>query len=69
MTYDTNRYKIILASFTGLNSHILCVTFAFLGDEKGESFTWLFDKYLDAMGSQMSICLIIDEDPTMKVAI
>lgn len=35
-TYDTNRYKMIFAPFTGLDNHKLCVTFgaAFLGDEK-----------------------------------
>jgi len=33
-TYDTNRYKMIFAPFTGLDNHQLCVTFgaAFLGD-------------------------------------
>jgi len=70
-TYDTNRYKMIFASFTGLDNHRLCVTFgaAFLRDEKAESFMWLFDKFLDAIGGHMPVCLITDQDPAMKVAI
>ena len=33
-TYDTNRYKMIFAPFTGLDNQRLCITFgtAFLGD-------------------------------------
>lgn len=48
-----------------------CVTFeaAFLGDKKAEPFKWLFDKFLDAMGGPMPICLITNQDPTIKVAI
>ena len=70
-TYDTNRYKMIFALFTGMDNHRLCVTFgaAFLGDEKAESFMWLFDKFLGAMGGHMPIRLITDQDPAMKVAI
>jgi len=30
---------------------------------------WLFDKFLDAIGGHMPICLITDQDPTMKIAI
>ena len=62
---------MIFAPFTGLDNHRLCLTFGavFLGNEKEESFKWLFDKFLDAMGGRMPICLIIDQDPTMKVAI
>jgi len=70
-TYDTNRYKMIFAPFSGLDNHRLCVSFgaAFLSDETSESFMWLFDKFLDVMGGHMPVCLIIDQDPVMKVAI
>ena len=39
-TYDTNRYKMMFAPFTGLDTHRLCVRFvvAFMGDKKVESF-------------------------------
>ena len=61
---------MIFAPFTGLDNHRLCVSFgaAFLSDEKSESFMWLFDKFLDAMGV-ICLCLITDQDPAMKVAI
>jgi len=60
-TYDTNRYKMIFAPFTGLDNHRLCVTFgvAFLGDEKVKSFMWWFDKFLDAMGVTCQYALLL----------
>ena len=69
--HDTNKYKMIFAPITGLDNHRLCITFgaAFLGDEKAESFKWLFDKFLDAMGGHMPVCLMTYQDPAMKVAI
>ena len=53
---------MIFAPFTGLDNHRLYVTFgaAFLGDEKTESFVWLFERFLDAMGGHMPIYLITD---------
>ena len=37
-TYDTNRYKMIFAPFTGLDNHRPCISFgaAFFSDEKSE---------------------------------
>jgi len=69
-TYDTNRYKMIFTPFTGSDNHRLCVTFeaAFLSGEKAESFMWLFDKFLDAMGGHMPVCLIQYQDLAMEVA-
>ena len=62
---------MIFAPFTGVDNHRHCVTFgaAFLGDEKSESFIWLFEKFLEAMGSHKPISIITDQDPAMKVAI
>jgi len=62
---------MIFAPFTGLDNHRLCVTFGatFLRDERAESIMWLFDNFLNVMGGHMPVCLIIDQDPTMKVAI
>ncbi|XP_056695623.1 protein FAR1-RELATED SEQUENCE 5-like [Spinacia oleracea] len=64
-TYGTNRYKMIFAPFTGLDNHRLCITFgaSFLGDEKAESFSWLFEKFLDAMEGHKPVCIITDQDP------
>lgn len=51
-TYETNGYCMIFASFTGVNRHRQSVTFgaALLNNERIELFTWLFTKFLDAMG-------------------
>ena len=70
-TYDTNRYKMIFAPFTRLDNHRLCVPFgaAFLSDEKSESFMWLFEEFLDAMGGHVPVCIITDQDLAMKVTI
>jgi len=67
-TYDTNRYKMIFAPFTGLDKHMQCVSFGvvFLSDEELELFMWLFDKFLDAKGGHMLVCFITNQDPTMK---
>ncbi|XP_057432975.1 protein FAR1-RELATED SEQUENCE 5-like [Lotus japonicus] len=70
-TYETNRYSMIFAPFTGVNHHRQCVTFgaAFLADEKADSFIWLFEKFLEAMGHHQPNLIITDQDPAMKVAI
>ncbi|XP_021743201.1 protein FAR1-RELATED SEQUENCE 5-like [Chenopodium quinoa] len=70
-TYDTNRYKMIFAPFTGLDNHRLCVSFgaAFLADEKTDSFIWLFEKFLDVMGGHKPVSIITDQDLAMKAAI
>jgi len=62
---------MIFAPFTRLDNHRLCVSFgaAFLSDETSESFMWLFDKFLDAMGGHMPVCLITDQELATKVAI
>ncbi|KAM1961763.1 hypothetical protein EV2_022469 [Malus domestica] len=53
-TYRTNRYNMICARFVGVNHHWKNVLFgcAFLLDEKTETFTWLFDTFLESMGGQ-----------------
>ncbi|XP_021762899.1 protein FAR1-RELATED SEQUENCE 5-like [Chenopodium quinoa] len=62
---------MIFAPITGRNHHRQCITFgaAFLCDEKTESFTWLFEKFLEAMGGHKPRCIITDQDPAMKAAI
>lgn len=40
-----------------------------LNIEKIESFTWLFTKFLEAMGGQQPQAIITDQDPAMMVAI
>jgi len=71
MSFDTNRYKIIFAHFTGIDNHSHCVTFGatFSENEKLEPFIWLIEKFLEAMGSHKSICIITNQDLVVKIAI
>ncbi|XP_058774181.1 protein FAR1-RELATED SEQUENCE 5-like [Vicia villosa] len=70
-TYSTNKYCMIFAPFTGVNHHRQSVTFgaAFLADEKVDSFVWLFESFLKAMGGHKPTMIITDQDPAMKIAI
>lgn len=70
-TYDTNTYSMVFAPFTGVDHHGKCVTFGvgLLAKEDIESFTWLFECFLKAMGGCQPVCLITDQDPAMKLAI
>ncbi|KAK1278110.1 Protein FAR-RED IMPAIRED RESPONSE 1 [Acorus gramineus] len=45
-TYDTNKYSLIFAPFTGVNNHFQSISLGcgILKDEKIESFEWLFTK-------------------------
>ncbi|KAK8925721.1 Protein FAR1-RELATED SEQUENCE 5 [Platanthera zijinensis] len=69
-TYSTNKYAMIFASFTGLNHHRLSITFgaALLANEKTESFSWLFEKFLECMGGNEPV-LVTDQDPAMRSAL
>jgi hypothetical protein len=70
-TYETNKYLRIFAPFTGLNHHSHCVTFgaAFLADETSDSFFWLFENFLEAMGGHKPNLILTDQDLGMKSAI
>ncbi|CAH9054178.1 unnamed protein product [Cuscuta epithymum] len=69
-TYETNRYDMVFAPFTGVDNHKKCITFAvgLLSKEDVESYVWLFRCFLNAMGREPK-CIITDQDPSMKIAI
>ena len=62
MTHKTNQYSMVLAPFTRLNHRRQLIYFgvSLLRDEKVESFQWLFNSFLIAMGSHMSSIVITD---------
>ncbi|CAN6686384.1 unnamed protein product [Malus baccata var. baccata] len=66
-TYRTNRYNMICAPFVGVNHHWKNVLFgcAFLLDEKTETFTWLFDTFLESMGGQKPKTIFTDQCQAM----
>lgn len=70
-TYSTNKYHQIFAPFTGVNHHRQSITFGatFLNDEKEESFVWLFETFLKAMGGNKHVMIITDQDQAMTNAI
>ncbi|XP_057532953.1 protein FAR1-RELATED SEQUENCE 5-like [Amaranthus tricolor] len=70
-TYNTNKYSMVLAPFTGVDHHKSCITFGIglLAKEDSESFEWLFRTFLHCMGECMPTYLITDQDPAMKIAI
>ena len=70
-TYNTNKYCMIFAPFTGVNHHRQSITFgaAFLADEKVDSFVWLFETFLKAMGGHKPVVIITGQDLAMKIAI
>ncbi|XP_061993349.1 protein FAR1-RELATED SEQUENCE 5-like [Rosa rugosa] len=74
-TYNTNRYGMIFAPFTGVNNHGQTIIFAcaFLNDETADSFVWLFKELLNAMPGNAPEnapkMLITDQDPAMTKAI
>ncbi|CAK8566648.1 unnamed protein product [Lathyrus sativus] len=62
---------MIFTPFTGINHHRQSITLGagFLATEKIDSFIWLFQKFLEAIGGKMPTLLITNQDPAMEVAI
>jgi len=61
----------VFTPFTGVNHHKSCVTFAaaFIPNEKIESYKWIFQTFLKAMGGVAPKLIITDEDLSMRAAI
>ncbi|XP_074305861.1 protein FAR1-RELATED SEQUENCE 5-like [Silene latifolia] len=51
-TYSTNKYCMLFTPFIGVDHHKRSITFCFslLFHEDEDSFTWVFQKFLDSMG-------------------
>ncbi|XP_074376904.1 protein FAR1-RELATED SEQUENCE 5-like [Apium graveolens] len=69
-TFDTNRYNLIFAPFTGVDKHDRCVTFAscLLSHESVADYSWVFVHLLKAMGRN-HVLIITDQCPAMKVSV
>ena len=70
-TYRTNKYNMICAPFVGINHHWKNVLFgcAFLLDETTVTFTWLFETFLESMGSRKPKTIFTDQCQAMINAI
>ena len=70
-TYLTNLYKMPCAPFIGINNHGQSVQFGcgFLRNELTDSYVWLMEAFLEAMGGVAPRCIITDQDFAMRAAI
>ncbi|KAK1378786.1 hypothetical protein POM88_025530 [Heracleum sosnowskyi] len=69
-TFDTNKYNMIFAPFTGVDKHDKCVTFAacLLSQESVTDYSWAFSHFVKAMGRN-PVVIVTDQCAAMKVAI
>ncbi|XP_074278188.1 protein FAR1-RELATED SEQUENCE 5-like [Silene latifolia] len=70
-TYGTNKYSMIFTPFIGVDHHKRSVTFAaaLLFHEDEDSFKWVFEKFLDAMGQREPQCIITDQCAGIKMVV
>ncbi|XP_074301397.1 protein FAR1-RELATED SEQUENCE 5-like [Silene latifolia] len=70
-TYSTNKYCMLFTPFTGVDHHKRSVTFAsaLLFHEDEDSFTWVFQKFLDAMGQREPHRIITDQCAGIKLGL
>ncbi|KAH6806080.1 hypothetical protein C2S51_030911 [Perilla frutescens var. frutescens] len=69
-TYNTNRYKMIFAPFTGKDNHGKLVTFgaSLLCGEDKEAYGWVLSKFKECMGQGPKM-IITDQDPALSIAV
>ncbi|GJR20035.1 FAR1 DNA binding domain, zinc finger, SWIM-type, MULE transposase domain containing protein [Tanacetum coccineum] len=64
------KYQMVFVSFTGINHHNRCITFAsgLLADETAGAYIWLLKQFKEAFGKDPEV-VVTDQDPSMKIAI
>ncbi|RYR53043.1 hypothetical protein Ahy_A06g027903 [Arachis hypogaea] len=70
-TYKKNKYNKPLVIFSGCNHHGQTVIFGFglLSDETTETYKWLLETFVEAMGGKSPKAIITDGDLAMRDAI
>ncbi|EXB29143.1 Protein FAR1-RELATED SEQUENCE 4 [Morus notabilis] len=70
-TYFSNKYKIPLVLFIGVNHHIqpALLGCALIADETVYTFVWLMQTWLVAMGEQAPRVILTDQNNAIKAAI
>lgn len=70
-TYKRNKYMCPLVVFSGVNHHNQTIVFcgAIVCDETEETYVWLLEQFLTAMGGKSPTSVITDGDVSMKKAI
>ncbi|KAI9195127.1 hypothetical protein LWI28_011980 [Acer negundo] len=69
-TYFTNKYKIPLVLFIGVNHHIqpTLLGCALIADETVYTFVWLFQTWFIAMGERAPRVILTDQNDAVKAA-
>nr|GEV05913.1 hypothetical protein [Tanacetum cinerariifolium] len=69
-TFHSNKYQMVFVSFTGINHHNRCITFAsgLLADETAGAYIWLLKQFKEAFRKDPEV-VVTDQDPSMKIAI
>ena len=70
-TYFSNKYKIPLVLFIGVNHHIqpTLLGCALIADETVYTFVWLMQTWFIAMGEQVPRVILTDQNSAIKAAI
>ncbi|XP_051196839.2 protein FAR1-RELATED SEQUENCE 5-like [Lolium perenne] len=70
-TYMTNMYNMPFAPFVGINRYCQTIQLGcgFLKNENIESFVWLFQEFLEAMGGLQPDNFITDQNAAMRSAV
>lgn len=70
-TYQKRKYNTPLVIFSGVNHHNKSVIFAsaIVGDETQESYIWVLENFLEAMGDKCPMSMITDSDLYMRNSI
>ncbi|XP_074342865.1 protein FAR1-RELATED SEQUENCE 5-like [Apium graveolens] len=70
-TYRTNRYAMPFFPFIGVNHHYQSVIFGFalMRDEHASNFEWILRTWLEGVGNNPPLTIIMDQDQAMTSAI
>ncbi|XP_074277883.1 protein FAR-RED IMPAIRED RESPONSE 1-like [Silene latifolia] len=70
-TYNFNQYKMVFVPFTGVDNYKGCITFVagLIRNENAESFSWLFQNFITAMGDRYPFTIITDQCRGIKKAV
>uniref|UniRef100_A0A1D1YUK7 Protein FAR1-RELATED SEQUENCE n=1 Tax=Anthurium amnicola TaxID=1678845 RepID=A0A1D1YUK7_9ARAE len=70
-TYKRSNENLPFCVFTGVNNHKQTITFgaAFLYDKSIDSFKWLFDTFIKAMGGKKPKTILTEHDEAMSSAL
>ena len=70
-TYKKNTYNMPLVCIIGVNNHNQTIVFGFalVSNEREETFTWLLEEFVKAMGKKRPMSVVTDGDKAMQRAI